>query len=244
MPTYDDVIQRVIPEVEYHQNRYARGLAEVVRPGCRWLDLGAGTSLHGGWIGPKAEDLAGRAELLVGCDMVETHLVQNRLLGGATVADATHLPFSDDSFDVVTANMVLEHLENPGRVFTEIARVLSPGGHFVFVTPNLHSPVVWAASIVMSGSLRKRLAHFVERRDEEHIFRTFYRANSRPAIQKLSDGAALRVEEIDTFNSYPFVRRLWPLIALEALWIKAISHGPLKAFTTNLFGVLEKAGRE
>jgi ubiquinone/menaquinone biosynthesis C-methylase UbiE len=207
MPTYDDVIQRVIPEVEYHQNRYARGLAEVVQPGCRWLDLGAGTSLHGGWIGVKAEDLADRAELFVGCDMAETHLAQNHLLAGATVADATHLPFSDDSFDLVTANMVLEHLENPDRVFSEIARVLSPGGHFVFVTPNLHSPIVWAASMVMSGSVRKRLAHFVEGRDEEHIFHTFYRANSRPAIQKLCEGAALRVEKIDTFNPYPFLRQ-------------------------------------
>jgi hypothetical protein len=96
----------------------------------------------------------------------------------------------------------------------------------------------------MSRPVRKRLAQFVEGREGEHIFHTFYRANSRPAIQKLCERVALRVEEIDTFNSYPFVRRFWPLIALEALWIKAISHGPLKAFTTNLFGVLEKAGRE
>lgn len=244
MPTYDDVIQRVIPEVEYHQNRYARGLAELVRPGCRWLDVGAGASLHGGWIGIKAEDLVGRAALLVGCDMVETHLLQNRLLGSAAVADAMHLPFGDDSFDLVTANMVLEHLEKPEMVFAEIARVLSPGGHFVFVTPNVHNPVVWTASLVMSRAVRKRVAHLIEGREGEHIFHTFYRANSRPAIQKLCDGVAFRVKEIDTFNSYPFVRRFWPLIALESLWIKAISHGPLKAFTTNLFGVLEKAGRE
>jgi hypothetical protein len=36
------------------------------------------------------------------------------------------------------------------------------------------------------------------------------------------------------------MRRLWPLTAIEALWIKAISRGPMKAVTTNLFGVLEK----
>jgi hypothetical protein len=95
----------------------------------------------------------------------------------------------------------------------------------------------------MPRSVRKRLAHFVEGRDEEHIFHTFYSANSRPPIQKLSEGAALRVEKIDTFNSYAFVRRFWRLTAIEALWIKAISRAPLKAFTTNLFGVLEKARR-
>jgi ubiquinone/menaquinone biosynthesis C-methylase UbiE len=243
VPTYDDVIQRVIPQAEYHQNRYARGLANLVRPGCRWLDVGAGTKLHGGWIGLKAKDLAERAELLVGCDVVETHLVQNRLLDSAAVADAMHLPFGNDSFDLVTANMVLEHLEKPDSVFAEVARVLAPGGHFVFVTPNLHSPLVWAASVVLSKTVRKRAAHFLDGRNDEHIFHTFYRANSRPAIQKLCERFALRVEEMDTFNSYPFIRRVWLLTAIEALWIKVISRGPLKALTTNLFGVLEKAGQ-
>ena len=242
VPTYDEVIQRVIPEVEFHQNRYARGLADSVRPGCRWLDVGAGTKLHAGWVGLKAKDLADRAELLVGCDVVEEHLLQNSLLDSATVADATRLPFCDGSFDLVTANMVLEHLEEPENVFAEVARVLAPAGRFVFVTPNLHSPVVWTASWLLSKTVRKRLSQFLEGRVEEHIFHTFYRANSRPAIQKLCERVALRVEEIDTFNSYPFMRR-WPLTMIEAFWINAISRGPLKAFTTNLFGVLEKVDR-
>ena len=243
MPTYDEVIQRVIPDVEFHQNRYARGLADSVRPGSRWLDIGAGTKLHWGWIGLNADDLANRAELLVGCDVVEEHLLQNGLLDSATVADATRLPFCDDSFDLVTANMVLEHLEEPEKVFSEVARVLGPGGHFVFVTPNLHSPVVWTASLLLSKTVRKRLSQVLEGRVEEHIFHTFYRANSRSAIQKLCERAALRVKEIDTFNSYPFMRRFWPLTTIEALWINAISRGPFKAFTTNLFGVLEKVDR-
>lgn len=242
MPTYDDVVQRLIPEVEYHQNRYARGLGDVVRHGCRWLDVGAGTKVHDGWIGVNAKDLADRAELLVGCDMVETHLIQNRLLSTAAVADAMHLPFSDESFDLVTANMVLEHIEDPNAVFTEVARVLAPGGHFVFVTPNLQNPLVWAASVLLSKQVRKRLAHFVEGRDTEHIFHTFYRANSRQSIRNLCKRASLKVEELDAFNSYPNIR-FWPVTVIEALWIKSISRGPFKAFTSNLFGVLRKATR-
>jgi len=96
--------------------------------------------------------------------------------------------------------------------------------------------------LLLSKTVRKRLSQFLEGRVEEHIFHTFYRANSRPAIQKLCERVALRVEEIDTFNSYPFMRR-WPLTMIEAFWINAISRGPLKAFTTNLFGVLEKVDR-
>lgn len=242
MPTYDEVIRRVIPEVEFHQNRYARGLAHLVQPGCRWLDVGAGTKVHSGWIGLNPKELVDRTELLIGCDMVETHLGRNGLLDSAAVADAMQLPFSNGSFDLVTANMVLEHLEKPESVFVEIARVLAPGGHFVFVTPNLHSPIVWSASLVLSRSVRKGMSRVLEGRNPEHIFHTFYRANSRSAIEKLGAHAGLRVEEIDTFNSYPFIRRPWPLTAIEALWIRAISRRSLKVLTTNLFGVLGKAG--
>jgi ubiquinone/menaquinone biosynthesis C-methylase UbiE len=241
VPTFDDVVQRLIPEVEHHQNRYARGLADVVQQRCRWLDIGAGTRVHDGWVGVNAKEVADRAELLVGCDIVETHLARNALLDGAAVADATQLPFSAASFDLVTANMVLEHLDDPRAVFSEVARVLASGGHFVFVTPNVRNPLVWAASIVLSKPVRKRLAHFIEGREDEHIFHTFYRANSPRAIQNLAEQAALGVEEIDTFNSYPNLR-YWPLAALEALWIKALSRSALRRFTSNLFGVLVKGG--
>lgn len=241
MPTYDEVIQRIIPEIEFHQNRYARGLADLVQTGCRWLDIGAGTKLHHGWIGTRADDLAKRAGMLVGCDMVETHLLRNASLDAAAVADAMQLPFRDGAFDLVTANMVLEHLEDPEQVFAEITRVMAPGAFFAFVTPNLDNPVVRVASIALSKPVRKRLAHFTDGRDEEHIFDTFYRANSRSAIERLCADHSLVARQIETFNSYPFTRGLWPLTALESVWIKAISHSPLKRITTNLFGVLQKA---
>ncbi|MDQ6829418.1 MAG: class I SAM-dependent methyltransferase, partial [Gemmatimonadota bacterium] len=106
VPTYEEVIARIIPEVEFHQNRYGRGLAEIVRPGCRWLDLGAGTRVHDGWIGVRANELVTRASFLVGCDVVETHLGQNAHLHAAAVGDASALPFAAHSFDLVTANMV------------------------------------------------------------------------------------------------------------------------------------------
>ena len=34
---------------------------------------------------------------------------------------------------------VIEHLENPRNLITEVARVLRPGGHFILTTPNVHS---------------------------------------------------------------------------------------------------------
>jgi ubiquinone/menaquinone biosynthesis C-methylase UbiE len=50
-------------------------------------------------------------------------------------ANAEQLPFADDAFDVVLANFVIHHFARPDVVCTEIRRVLTPGGRFVFAGP-------------------------------------------------------------------------------------------------------------
>ncbi|MEN8181889.1 MAG: class I SAM-dependent methyltransferase [Myxococcota bacterium] len=52
------------------------------------------------------------------------------------VADAQRLPYADGSFDGAFAINLLEHLPDPARMLKELARVLSPAGCFVAVTPN------------------------------------------------------------------------------------------------------------
>ena len=46
------------------------------------------------------------------------------------------LPFPDDSFDLVYSANVLEHTEDPERVFMESVRVLRPGGVLHMELPN------------------------------------------------------------------------------------------------------------
>lgn len=47
----------------------------------------------------------------------------------SVIGDVHHLPFPDDHFDVVTLQFASRHLR-VHRVFSEIRRVLKPGGHF------------------------------------------------------------------------------------------------------------------
>lgn len=47
-----------------------------------------------------------------------------------------NLSYQDETFDVVTAFQVLEHLENYFLILQEAKRVLKPGGYFIFSTPN------------------------------------------------------------------------------------------------------------
>ena len=48
-------------------------------------------------------------------------------------ASAERLPFEDASFDTVTGTLVLCEADDPAVALDEIARVLRPGGHFLFL---------------------------------------------------------------------------------------------------------------
>ncbi len=48
-------------------------------------------------------------------------------------APAEQLPFEDGSFDTAVAALVLCTVTDPGRTLDEIARVLRPGGRFIFM---------------------------------------------------------------------------------------------------------------
>ena len=50
--------------------------------------------------------------------------------------DCLALTFPKDSFDVVTSMETVEHLPDAEAFFTEIHRVLKPGGRFLLSTPN------------------------------------------------------------------------------------------------------------
>jgi 2-polyprenyl-3-methyl-5-hydroxy-6-metoxy-1,4-benzoquinol methylase len=50
-------------------------------------------------------------------------------------ADARALPAPEESFDLVIATEIIEHLPNPSALLAEVSRVLKPGGHLIASTP-------------------------------------------------------------------------------------------------------------
>jgi SAM-dependent methyltransferase len=67
--------------------------------------------------------------------------------GGATFAraGAVELPFADESFDTAVACLVFEHIDEVDHAIAEVARVLQPGGTFLFF---LNHPILQAPGSV------------------------------------------------------------------------------------------------
>ena len=69
------------------------------------------------------------------------------IINGFRNENLENLTFEDNQFDVFITQDVLEHVYNPEKVFSEIKRVLKPGGIHLFTVPihNMNSPTeVWA----------------------------------------------------------------------------------------------------
>ncbi|MFT2690668.1 bifunctional demethylmenaquinone methyltransferase/2-methoxy-6-polyprenyl-1,4-benzoquinol methylase UbiE [Clavibacter zhangzhiyongii] len=112
-----------------------RAVAPVA--GERILDLAAGT-------GTSSAALAASGAHVVAADFSEGMLEvgRRRHAGNPRIefvhADATDLPFEDDSFDAVTISFGLRNVVEPRKGLDELLRVLKPGGRIViceFSTP-------------------------------------------------------------------------------------------------------------
>lgn len=103
--------------------------AEFLTSGFECLDFGCGNAPHRHLI----EELGG---FWTGCDYAASTDPAALARHGATLGgkiyeyDGRILPFSDASFGAVWSWQALEHVQEPETTFSEIARVLKPGGIF------------------------------------------------------------------------------------------------------------------
>jgi SAM-dependent methyltransferase len=102
------------------------------------LDLGCH---DGAWTKQLAEAAGPRLQRVSGVEIVDEARAISRSRGIEAVASDLNkpLPFEDDSFDVVHANQVIEHVRDLDLFVAEIRRVLRPGGRAVICTENLAS---------------------------------------------------------------------------------------------------------
>lgn len=113
-----------------------------VRPAQRMLHVGAGE-------GDIDRLLAGYAREVVSCDINPDDVAFAAQLNADlahvkyAVEDGTALSFSDASFDTVVCLETIEHVDDPERLLSELARVLRPGGALVLTCPSHDFPITY-----------------------------------------------------------------------------------------------------
>lgn len=122
------------------------------------LDVGCGT---GAWL--RRLSAAGFHNLWgVDRDVSAVGFAQARV--AAVDLDQDSFPFGEQRFTLITAIEVIEHLENPGRLYHLARHYLEDGGYFLLTTPNMHS-LVSRLRYLLTG----QLGQFDHKGDLTHV---------------------------------------------------------------------------
>jgi len=181
--------------------------AESLR-GKRVLDAGCGIGRHAYY----AASCGAEVWAVDISDAVEVAAKNNRATGVRVIqADLNHLPFREESFDLVYSMGVLHHLPDPERAFQYLLRFVKPGGEFrmfLYWTPErqrLKHLLLKAVSAlrILTVRMPHRLLYPLSYVAASLVWTCFvwpYRALMRiPMFSKTADRLPLR-----QYSRYPF----------------------------------------
>jgi 2-polyprenyl-3-methyl-5-hydroxy-6-metoxy-1,4-benzoquinol methylase len=131
------------------------------------LDIGCGT---GAWLERLAHN--GFTDLC-GVDLDIKQFKTDRAKVLQANLDDCALNF-EHKFGFISAIEIIEHLENPGRLFDFVRQNLDDNGYFLLTTPNIHS-VSCRLKFLITG----KLASFDEKGDPTHIYPVLLQSLSR-----------------------------------------------------------------
>jgi ubiquinone/menaquinone biosynthesis C-methylase UbiE len=176
-----------------HSEAYAALISEHLKPSGRWLDAGTGARILEDDLDGLENWLVQQCSMTIGMDVQVSKHLNIRTLVAGSIYD---LPFANSSLDLVTCNVVMEHLGEPEKALAEVARVLVRGGAFVVNTPNLWNYGVLANAVlskIMPEQMRLKMVHASDTREPEDIFPVRYRANTLRRLKSLFAASGFKI---------------------------------------------------
>ena len=133
-----------------------------------------------------------------------------------------HLPIDDNSVDMVTSHMVMEHFSNNDKAVREIFRVLKPGGKFISLMPNKFA-LFAVINQILPNKLVKTLLYAIKP-SEKGVkgFKAYYNKTYYPALRKLLEGHGFadikftfsyhQSEYFDFFVPFEIISLVWDFL--------------------------------
>ncbi len=228
------------PTMRYSQNEYRDVLLPLLAGQERWLDIGCGHQLFAEWMREDQIRALSSCQMCFGIDLDLEGMKKHPDLGNKCVATGYQLPFPNESMDVISANMVIEHVAEPDRLLSEVNRVLRRPGFFIFHTPNRFGYRTRGARLITNQALKNSLVRLLEGRDEGDVFPTFYRLNDRATIRAAAESHGFDVAALRTFETSPMLSMLGPLAIPELLIIRFLQRPSFENYRATIIATLRK----
>jgi ubiquinone/menaquinone biosynthesis C-methylase UbiE len=232
----------LIPGMVNPQIVYRDKLRSNIGGETSWLDLGCGHKFFSNSLPDSVNsqhDLVRSARLVVGMDRDRGALLANRIIQHKISGNIEKLPFVDRSFNLITANMVIEHLSDPHSFLSEINRVLKSDGVFIFHTTNIKNYKILFARL-WPDSVKKPVIKYLQNRKEEDVYPTCYRLNKPDTIRAGASMAGFELAEMDLLQGPADSVMLGPLVIFELLVMKFLSSKRMKDSRSNIITRFKK----
>jgi SAM-dependent methyltransferase len=206
--------RRFFPDEPFHMDAFRRAVHDLALPGATILDLGCGDNR-------SFADLRSVGRVVWGTDFQRHPQLGEPEWFRPLPPDGT-IPFADDSFDLVTAVWVLEHVVDPVHFLREVRRVLRPGGTFVghSVNGRHYVALIRRAFDLLPHAAAQWIVHRLYGRPPHDTFPTRYRLNTRFQMEQAARTAGLAVRGLRYFADpgYFSFNRLASRAAIAADW--------------------------
>lgn len=208
----------------------------LAQPDHTILDLGAGRAA---WFEDdickyrkQIQTFKGHVREVIAADIDEV-VMQNRSADHNVIIGES-VPLPDNSVDIIIADYVLEHIQDPEHFASEVRRLLRPSGVFCARTPHKCSYIAIGARVVPNQKHTVYLRSLQPDRKSQDVFPTAYKLNTMRSIQHHFGDYENFSYIFRTDPSYFFGRR-WAYKALNAVHRFAPDW-----FSGNIFAFLQK----
>ncbi len=185
-------IEKKLPQYQFRIfgafNHEVVSVIDSLTQGAIIVDIG------GGRRSPFAKHINTDIEV-IGVDISDEELKLNKDLSRFVVCDVTkHLPFEDNSVDLIMSRSVVEHLDGVDKFLEESYRVLKPGGKCIHLFPSKFAPFSIANMMLPNVLAKKILYKLHPHQVGLGGFKAYYQYTYHPAFPNALKRAGFKVE--------------------------------------------------